>query len=720
MRLTSKLMLVLAFCFSSMVTALSAAPAYVGGNAKGCTATSCAVSLTSTNGGDLIVLGLFVLNSTSVSSVMDTQGNQYILIGSQTWSPNGFVEKLYYAKNIKGGADTATVTLSGSTTLEVFVYEYSGLDTSAPLDVSATPHTGTSVTGTSGVLTTTNANDLLFALFHPDNDVTTTAGSGFTGRVLLGSILLAEDQNVTSTGSYSATMGFSGNADYVSFLVGFKAAASGGGSLSISGVSVSPTATTAVVSWTTSSSANSRVDYGTTTAYGSNVSNSTQVTSHSLTLSSLTCNTTYHYEITSVGSAGSATTADATFTTSACASGGTPAYVGGNAKGCTATSCAVSLTSTNGGDLIVLGLFVLNSTSVSSVMDTQGNQYILIGSQTWSPNGFVEKLYYAKNIKGGADTATVTLSGSTTLEVFVYEYSGLDTSAPLDVSATPHTGTSVTGTSGVLTTTNANDLLFALFHPDNDVTTTAGSGFTGRVLLGSILLAEDQNVTSTGSYSATMGFSGNADYVSFLVGFKAAASGGGSLSISGVSVSPTATTAVVSWTTSSSANSRVDYGTTTAYGSNVSNSTQVTSHSLTLSSLTCNTTYHYEITSVGSAGSATTADATFTTSACGITISGVSVSPTATTAVVSWMTSVSANSRVDYGTTTAYGLNVSDSTLMTSHSLTLNSLTCNTTYHYEITSVGSAGSASTADATFTTGACGGTGGPVSDDFHSRS
>ena len=80
---------------------------------------------------------------------------------------NGFVEKLYYAKNIKGGADTATVTLSGSTHLEVFVYEYSGLDTASPLDISATPHTGTSVTGTSGSLATANANDLLFALFHP-------------------------------------------------------------------------------------------------------------------------------------------------------------------------------------------------------------------------------------------------------------------------------------------------------------------------------------------------------------------------------------------------------------------------------------------------------------------------------------------------------------------------------------------------------------------------
>ena len=98
-----------------------------------------------------------------------------------------------------------------------------------------------------------------------------------------------------------------------------------------------------------------------------------------------------------------------------------------------------------------------------------------------------------------------------------------------------------------------------------------------------------------------------------------------------------------------------------------------------------------------------------------IVISGVSVSTmTATAVTVSWTTNVSASSRVDYGTTAAYGANVSDPTLVTSHSLMLNSLTCGTTYHYQITSVSSVGSASTADSTFTIGACGG---PVSDDFH---
>ena len=355
----------------------------------------------------------------------DTQGNTYTLIGSpKTWSSFNFVERLYYAKNIKGGADTITVSLGGSTYLEVHTFEYSGLDTSSPLDASATPTTGTSTSGVSGTLATTNANDLLFAFFHPDNDVTTTAGSGFTGRTYSGEPFpLAEDRNVTSTNSYSATMSFSGTADYVGFFVAFKAAGSGGGSLSVSGVSVSPTATTAVVSWTTNSSANSRVDYGTTAAYGSNVSDSTLVTSHSLTITSLTCNTTYHYQITSVGSAGSASTADATFATSACGSGGSPAYVGGSLKGCTATSCAVSLTSTNAGDLIVLGLFVMDSTGVGSVTDSQGNTYTLITSSSWTGGGAsrVERLYYAKNIPGGVDTITVTLSGSVYMELRAYD-----------------------------------------------------------------------------------------------------------------------------------------------------------------------------------------------------------------------------------------------------------------------------------------------------------
>src|SRR5579872_2209110 len=144
LRTTLKLMLLLLPSLFSIPT-LSAAPAYVTGNALGCTAISCTASLTGTNHGDLIVLGVFVLNSTSVTSVMDTQGNTFtLLFGPTTWGgSHNYVERLYYAKNIAGGADNITVTLSASKYLELHAFDYSGLDTSSPLDVSAAPATGT-------------------------------------------------------------------------------------------------------------------------------------------------------------------------------------------------------------------------------------------------------------------------------------------------------------------------------------------------------------------------------------------------------------------------------------------------------------------------------------------------------------------------------------------------------------------------------------------------
>jgi hypothetical protein len=198
--------------------------------------------------------------------------------------------------------------------------------------------------------------------------------------------------------------------------------------------------------------------------------------------------------------------------------------------------------------------------------------------------------------------------------------------------------------------------------------------------------------------------------------------GGVDITPTGVSVSPGAAGATVSWNTADSSNSRVDYGTTSAYGNAVSNPALVTSHSLSISGLTCGTTYHYKVTSAASYAGATasTADATFATTSCAVggpTISSVVVTPASTSATVSWTTNVAATSQVNYGLTSSYGTMQSNSTLVTSHSLSLTGLSCTTTYHYSITSVDSGGnSSSTTDSTFVTTACP-TGGPVSDDFH---
>lgn len=89
--------------------------------------------------------------------------------------------------------------------------------------------------------------------------------------------------------------------------------------------STTPSSTTATITWTTNAAADSTVNYGTTSSYGSTQHDATLVTSHSVSLSGLTASTTYHYQVQSTNTSGTASAADFTFTTPP-PSGGTPHY----------------------------------------------------------------------------------------------------------------------------------------------------------------------------------------------------------------------------------------------------------------------------------------------------------------------------------------------------------------------------------------------------------
>ena len=76
----------------------------------------------------------------------------------------------------------------------------------------------------------------------------------------------------------------------------------------------------------------------------------------------------------------------------------------------------------------------------------------------------------------------------------------------------------------------------------------------------------------------------------------------------------TDTSATITWTTDESADSRVDYGLGTSYGSVGSDGSLVTTHSVTLTGLNPTAAYHYKVTSSdGSGNSASSADLTFIT-----------------------------------------------------------------------------------------------------------
>jgi hypothetical protein len=174
----------------------------------------------------------------------------------------------------------------------------------------------------------------------------------------------------------------------------------------------------------------------------------------------------------------------------------------------------------------------------------------------------------------------------------------------------------------------------------------------------------------------------------------------------------TANGATIAWTTDEAATSQVEYGTTTAYGAATTlDAALVSGHTQTLTGLAASTTYHYRVLSRDAAGNqAASGDNTFTTAGSNPppapVISGLSAGTiTTTSATITWVTDVPADSQVEYGTTTAYGASTSlDSTVVTSHSQVLTGLATNTTYHYRVKSRGQNGVLATSgDAVFVTG-----------------
>jgi hypothetical protein len=140
-----------------------------------------------------------------------------------------------------------------------------------------------------------------------------------------------------------------------------------------------------------------------------------------------------------------------------------------------------------------------------------------------------------------------------------------------------------------------------------------------KIFSESLVLDRSINVNLKGGYSDTSYTSANG--TTRLRGSLAIKSGtvrvsnltvggsGGGLAISAVNVDIPR----ISWTTDQLADSRIDYGETTSYGMSVSGSDLTTSHSLILTGLQPNITYHYIISSSTSGASAATADNTFTT-----------------------------------------------------------------------------------------------------------
>jgi hypothetical protein len=212
--------------------------------------------------------------------------------------------------------------------------------------------------------------------------------------------------------------------------------------------------------------------------------------------------------------------------------GATPNYVQGNYSAPSTPQTRVTVTykaaQTAGNLNVVIVGRSDTTTQVSSVTDSKGNVYQLAVGPTVQTgvNPASQSIYYAKKIlaaTAGTNTVTVNFSAAANYpDIRILEYSGVDPTNPVDVSASA-TGNSATSSSGSVTTKNSMDLLVGA-NIVWTLTTGPGSGLTQRLLTNDGDIAEDRVVTATGSYSTSAPLSSAGPWVMQMVAFRAAGS----------------------------------------------------------------------------------------------------------------------------------------------------------------------------------------------------
>ncbi len=633
--------------------------------------------------GDLNVIIVGWNDSTSrVNSITDSRGNPYLIAVGPTTQSGNATQVIYYAQNIAAAtAGSNTVTVTFNTTVkfpDVRIVEYSGIGTSAALDV-AVGASGNSTSPSSGSVTSKNASDLLLGANYI-GAAFGAVGSGYTKRVLTTPDAdLVEDRIVTATGSYSANSTQSPSSWWVMQLVAFRAASAGADTMAPSAPSAlatsAVTSTTVNLKWTASTDNVGVSSYLIERCQGASCSGFAQIgTSATATYNdtNLAASTPYSYRVRASDAAGnlsgystilsittgsvadtSPPTAPTTLTATPASSSqinlawaassdnvgvtkyliercqatgctgfaqigtsttatyndtnlsavssysyrvrasdaagnlsgysgtasATTAAAGGSSGGSSGGGSGASVASVQSasqdpasassvavkyaaaqlaGDLNVIVVGWNDSTSrINSIADSKGNAYLLAVGPTMQSGNATQVIYYAQNIAAAtAGSNTVTVTFNTTVkfpDVRIVEYSGISTSAALDV-AVGASGSSTAPNSGPVATTNANDLLLGGDYIGAGFAAT-GSGYTQRLLTTPDAdLVEDRIVAATGSYSANSTQTPSSWWVMQMVAFRAASAAGDTTAPTAPSA--LATTAVsstqvpLSWTAS--------------------------------------------------------------------------------------------------------------------------------------------------------------------------
>ena len=220
--------------------------------------------------------------TSTVSSVSDSRGNIYAQAGTMT-TGTGLRQAIYYAKNIAAGSNTVTVVFNQAAAyVDVRILEYSGLDTTSPLDVTAGA-AGSSASANSGAATTTAGNELIFGAGMTASRYS-AAGTGFTSRIItsLGRGHCGR-QGGQQRGQLQRLRPPDLSSNWVMQMATFRASGQGGGNPAPTVISITPNSGTAnggtaVTITGTGFLAGATVKLGGTAATGVTVVSSTSIT----------------------------------------------------------------------------------------------------------------------------------------------------------------------------------------------------------------------------------------------------------------------------------------------------------------------------------------------------------------------------------------------------------------------------------------------------------
>ena len=387
----------------------------------------------------------------------------------------------------------------------------------------------------------------------------------------------------------------------------------------ISAVSVAPSSTSAAVSWTTDVAASSVVNFGLTSSYGSQATGAASTTSHSVTLTGLTCATTYHYAVSSADTAGTSSSPDASFATAACGSTpGAPVSDEFNAASVN-TSLWTVHNPVGDGTVVDNGSQLVMSYPAGLDHDVWAGGNRSLGLFQPVANGNLQVDAKFDTLPGAAYQSEGILAeqdSNTRVRMDVF-YDG----STLRVFAATFTGGVPTAVANVPITDSASSIWLRMQRTGNTWTESWSSDGT--------TFSVAATFTFTLALAQIGPFSGNAGRGSspppawtvkedYFRNTTPTTTGAPPV-ISAVSVAPSSTSAAVSWTTDVAASSVVNFGLTSSYGSQATGAASTTSHSVTLTGLTCATTYHYAVSSADAAGTSSSPDASFATAACGST-----------------------------------------------------------------------------------------------------